>query len=103
MHVALFIGGFFLTFDSEFLDCRLKDGEIVGKVPSFTNLSVSYLRWMHFICAVLLLIANINKAYDVEAHVARFLEFVTVPFYVFALMISYDVSNEKIPFVSKNI
>ena len=40
-------------------------------------------------------------AFDVEAHFARFCEFVTVPLYVFALMYSFGVSKEKDTFVSK--
>lgn len=40
-------------------------------------------------------------AFDVEAHFARFCEFVTVPLYVFSLMYSFGVSKEKDTFVSK--
>lgn len=62
-----------------------------------------YLRWTHFACALLLLVAKVNKARDVEAHPARIFEFVTVPLYAFALMFSFGVSKEKIPFESKTI
>ena len=100
LHIALFIGGFYTTPDADELTCKLNDGTLVGKVPSFTNLALDYLRWTHFSCAVLLLAAKLNKAFDVEAHLARFFEFVTIPLYVFALMYSFGVSKEKLPFES---